>query len=405
MTTESEPVPDSDSDSDSVPVRGYAYMRHLVLKTKQRNEAKKLAPLTPDLEQLKVAFGEGMWEGIPKVLGTNGVVIVTGVFSDEECERHVEAIVDSVCQLSDGVSASDLSTWTPDRLLPQLTPGIFQCGIGHTKAAWRVRGDSRVREVFAAAYGREAGPLVGSLEMVKVWPPIPPFNAPCTPDWAHFDDPGNYDKCLQGQVVLANTQACLVCSPRSHMVYNRLANLRKGSGLNAEPNRSEAQAAVEAVGGLFQVPCVAPRGSMILFLSTTLHSARFMPDPDQVTHDAHDDDPYADDDDDDPDVHSAAIGDSWRGWRCVVFVAFRPKAGVSEAHIHDLLVAFQQNRITRHGGSLFPKKPWDCYAKASTSACTPRVREIFESIVERCEMPVATLRQELDDVVESTLGL
>jgi hypothetical protein len=197
------------------------------------------------------------------------------------------------------------------------------------------------------------------------------------------------------------------------MVYNRLANLRKGSGLNAEPNRSEAQAAVEAVGGLFQVPCVAPRGSMILFLSTTLHSARFMPDPDQVTHDAHD--PYADDDDDDdPDVHSAfadsaaagiAIGDSWRGWRCVVFVAFRPKAGVSEAHIHDLLVAFQQNRITRHGGSLFPKKPWDCYAKASTSTCTPRVREIFESIVERCEMPVATLRQELDDVVESTLGL
>ncbi len=167
--------------------------------------------------------------------------------------------------------------------------GLFQCRVGNVKAAWDLRCDERVHSVFRAAYsslrGRAVDDFTTSIDAVNVRPPVAPFyDADSSRDWAHFDltRPGMAYECVQGQVVLTDTTAGFRCSPRSHSIYEEIQ--RKVMHLPETDTRDwgllrpDAYPAVEemvkAIHGAFQIPILTRKGSMILWLSATLHSAK-----------------------------------------------------------------------------------------------------------------------------------
>lgn len=271
---------------------------------------------------------------IPLILGTYGVVVVTDVLAKDECDHHMEEIVGTVTKLSDGVSSHDLSTWTDERLMPQVKPGVFACGIGNSRPVWDVRTHPNVKDVYSLVYGTTD--LVPSIEMINVRPPISPYHDPTKPDWAHTDN-HKCDKCVQGQIVLSDTTACFVCSPKSHLICPKLVGFRRDHNINSDPeHRAEARKMVEAVGGAFQIPIIAPRGSIIIWLSSTLHSAKLMDEPTTPI--------------------LPTPSDPWLGWRCVIYLAYRPRIDVKPVHIDGLRMALEKNLTTRHTGDFFKVK-------------------------------------------------
>jgi hypothetical protein len=357
-------------------------------------------PLSKDLRERLVPLEDV--HRVPEVLGTNGVVFVTGVFSAGEARALAVELIDNVAAVSDGADPRRLSTWTQDRLLPQLKPGVFQ--FSNFAAAWKVRACKRVRTVFAAAHGQvlsskarkrmadsTAEPfvfddrdLVGSVEMVNVTAPVPPFHDPSAPDWAHFDNPKQFAECLQGHVALSPSTGCFVVSPRSHVVSAQLQAL--GMGINTDMGlRAQAQRLVEDAGGRFQVPCPVPPGTLVVFTSRTLHSNKTVDAPCEA-------------------LRTQWMAAVWRsmgvareegrypdGWRCVVYLAFRRKSAMNPTalrqHLAGLWTAFTTNRITKHSGRLFPEKGWDKYPSAAL--CSPEVRRIFDAITAGGQQPVA----------------
>jgi hypothetical protein len=263
--------------------------------------------------------------------------------------------------------------------MPQISPGVFNCGIGNTKAVWSVRLNPKVKQVYAQAYGTDD--LISSIDMINVKPPIEPFHDPDQIDWAHTDNHNMFDRCVQGQVVLSNTSAGPLCSPRSHLICSALLGFRRKHNINSDPEaRAEAKRMVELVGGKFQVPVIAPKGSVIMWLSSMLHSAKLMDRP----------------------VASESF-DGWKGWRCVVYLAYRPKIGVNKEHLAQLKLAYEKNLTTRHTGELFDAKDISKYP--DHEKYTAKIHEIYQSVVIDSMFPIEELRQELTLDVMTALGM
>ena len=348
-----------------------------VTALRQRHHGAPPPPLSEDLRELFVdARAEDFGAQFPATLATYGVAVATGVLDPDDCTAYTHGIVDTIARLSDGVDARDVDTWRdPARLLPQVSPGVFRCGVGNCAAVWAVRSDPRVVAVFAAAFGVPAHDLVTSVEMIHVRPPVPPFHDPAKSDWAHTDNHGLADMCLQGQVVLADAAfpeaAGFVCSPRSHVRCAELVRVRRECGsLNEGPGRARAAALVVEAGGRFQVPVHAPRGSVFVFLSSTLHSAK-LADPGVVSR------------------PPPAVPDPWFGWRCVVYVSYRPKVDVDLDHLKGLWRAVATNGVTRHTGIPFPPKALDEYPEAG--AYTPAVAHVHAQLTQESRFPFADM--------------
>lgn len=289
-------------------------------------------------------------ERVGAVLRSFGVCVVTDVLTPRECDAHCDALCWSLEQLSDGFTRRDLSTYEASVLPPMAAVGMFQSRLGAVRAAWEVRADPRVATLFEAAYSslRESPvtQFVTSIDGVNLRPPVPPYHDPQAQDWAHFDV-GRFGatlECVQGQVVLSDTSGCLRVSPKSHLLFEAIMGCMgfqdPGSVYDFVPLRpslyDRVATMVRGVGGQFQVPLFVPRGSVILWLSSTLHSAQTQSPPGTVQ----------------------LEGSPWADWRCVVYVCYRPKEEVDDDHLDRLQAAFRRNLCTNHSGkATFPSDP------------------------------------------------
>ena len=229
--------------------------------------------------------------------------------------------------------------------MPQTRPGLFQAGCA--SISWPIRSSLEIIGIFQQAYTRLRGEdvieLVSSLDAIHVRPPIKPFASPKTPDWAHFDQTlsENVFECVQGQVVLTNTTGSFCCSPKSHLVFAEFLKKHKKLGSPADwfmlpgPLYEGLKQTIQDVGGEWQIPVVAPQGSVILWLSSTLHSAVAI--------------------DKKSAIKKVDPTDPWNQWRCTFYVCHRPKKEVLPEHLERLQEAFKFNRTTNHWGTkLFP---------------------------------------------------
>mmetsp|Transcript_24937 Transcript_24937/g.69851 ORF Transcript_24937/g.69851 Transcript_24937/m.69851 type:complete len:266 (-) Transcript_24937:313-1110(-) len=227
---------------------------------------------------------------------------------------------------------------------------MFHSLVGNLPAVWGIRADPRIRKVFEAAYshlrGYDCTDFYCSMDGMTVHPPIGPFADEISTDWAHLDQ-SSYDApfwCIQGQVVLNNSTACFRASPKSHLVYTdllRASNVKDSSSKNwclfRQAQYDNVRKAIEDAGGAFQVPIRAERGSVILWLSSTVHSAIMHEFPKQKRK-PEKLDPYPD-------------------WRFVVYTCYRPKDDCFGDHRGRMIQCLKENRTTNHSGQkIFPKR-------------------------------------------------
>ncbi|EGD75579.1 hypothetical protein PTSG_06648 [Salpingoeca rosetta] len=277
---------------------------------------------------------------------SHGVVVVENVFTDAECNAAMDELADSLHALSPALTRKP-KTWTRENLPAGPRQGMYHSLVAQFPVVWDIRSDDRVHNVFQHAYsglrGREITRFVTSCDGINVKPPTAPFHDP-EKDWAHVDqthDTDNIFKCIQGQVVLTNTTAAFRCSPTSHHYLQELLDLDGGCRsavsdfhLFREDGCRAIAAYVRATGGAYQTCVHARKGSMILWLSSLVHSAKGQ-------------DKHAPIDRSDP----------WSQWRGVVYVCHRPREDVDEQHVNTLETAFASNRVTNHWGSkVFPKR-------------------------------------------------
>ncbi len=273
-----------------------------------------------------------------------GVVVVAGVFAPAECDAAMDEIVSAFERLSDGLDRREPATWTRANTPPQTRAGLYQAAVGNLATGWRFRADPRVRRLFTAVYsavrGRPVTDFIVSGDGLNLQPRWQRAAA-AEADWAHLDQTrGDAFRCAQGQAVLTDTAASLRASPRSHRAFADILAATGGPGAGDWRRFSAGayprlRALVEARGGAWQVPILAPKGSFILWASSVVHSARRAPaatPPDPA--------------------------DGWRGWRGVLYICYRPREEFSAAARRKRWRAFLENRVTNHWGTkLFPVNP------------------------------------------------
>lgn len=192
--------------------------------------------------------------------------------------------------------------------------GMYQGLVGHCPTIWKLR--EKVAPIFAEKWDCETTDLITSIDGASVFPPM--YRK--TNDWPHIDQTGEGLKCYQGQVVLTNTTASFVCTPRSHLKHQEVVDL-----YDAKDNWCKVPEAKELFDE-WQIPIIAKAGSMILWDSRLIHSAK--------RQDRGDD-----------------------SWRCVVYICQRPKSHYTKRNLTTIKNAAINGRTTNHWGSrTFPKK-------------------------------------------------
>jgi hypothetical protein len=302
---------------------------------------------------------------LPELLKHWGVVVITDVFSPEECEESMNHLVNYVEELSDGFDHKNpKDTWIKERIPPAVRDGLFQCMIGNLPAVTAIRADPRVQKIFTIIYsnlrGKPVTEFVSSLDGVNIRPPVPPYYNESMTDWAHIDISRRdaMFECVQGQVVLTSTSASFRCSPRSHLIYEKLL-FEYGSGEHAAEwcmfntkYYDQLAKEVEAIGGKWQIPIIVPIGSMILWFSSTIHSARLQSPPETIK----------------------LVEGKWKDWRGVIYTCLRPKDEIDDDHIFRLKSAYRNNLCTNHWGKkIFSTTP----ATQKKTVYVPKIREFM----------------------------
>lgn len=307
----------------------------------------------------RVSFNDPHWAtAFPLLFTEQGVVVITDVFTAEECDGWMDGIVSAFGRLSPGLDRRAAATWTRANLPPQTRVGLYQAAVANLAPLWQIRTDPRVSRIYEVLYsalkGRPITDFVVSGDGLNLKPNgVGPYGA--TKDWPHLDQTwGQPFRCVQGQAVLTNTTASLRASPKSHQAFGRILTATGGTSKDDWRKFSDEEVAtvrplVEAAGGRWQVPILAPRGSFVVWASSVVHSARYQEGPEPA-------DPR----------------DPRRGWRGAVYICMRPRGEFTEAALQKRRKAFEDNRVTNHWGTkVFPANPNARYGPAPAALTAP----------------------------------
>ena len=293
---------------------------------------------------------------IMRIYKKYGIVVIENVLADEKCDGYVDKIMDCFEGFGTGIRRKDQKTWTRDSLPPQTRPGMFQALCANFPPVWDVRTEQNIQTVYQEVYTRlrnkKVTDMIVSGDAINVKPSqVGPFYSDSIKDWPHLDQTfGDVFKCVQGQMVLTNTTACFLATPGSHKQYNKL---REEFGIK-DADRSNwykfSDEDIEKAKKLFkhwQIPIRAKKGSLILWTSTTIHSAQYA--------------------EKNPKVPVTKTKDKYYNWRCVVYVCYRPREDFTAQEIRKRYECYKNNRTTNHWSTkVMPKNPVGRYVGLST---------------------------------------
>ena len=265
---------------------------------------------------------------IRQKLDEYGLAIIENVIPDDKCDEYVKTSVDWLGKLIKPLSRAP-ETWTFENLPSGPRKGMMQSIISHSPVAWELR--EKLYPLFSALHGTKD--LITSLDGATILPPIQGSNK----DWPHIDQTKSEDdiKCFQGQVVLTNTTACFRCTPKSHLKHKEIVETLEINRKNQWYKFKDID--ISTISPWFdewQIPIQVSKGSIILWRSTTIHSAKYV---------------------DDPKIYKPLY--SWDGWRCVYYICMRPKKQFTKTGLKTIKKAALEGRTTNHWGTkTFPKR-------------------------------------------------
>ena len=251
-------------------------------------------------------------------LKTDGYCVVPNVLSHSQCEEYIKDIWTWMADLGTGLQQDDPKTWGKDRW-PFADRGIVSYpDPSQAPFVWKARAESRVLQVFETAWGTRE--LVTSLDRFNISKPATVAAArknvnPNAALWLHLDQPLSADhqfadseyerswqakSCIQGFLNLEDTDstdAGLIVIPKSHRSHSDIMNhifyphedhskpLTGQERIELEQKRADFCAKNKAPffkdkqkGALLKYysihHVVAPKGSLILWDSRTIHCNR-----------------------------------------------------------------------------------------------------------------------------------
>jgi hypothetical protein len=300
--------------------------------------------LVTDLSQLK------------SMLDTNGVAIVPGVLSEQECFQLESGMWDFFEHITSDWSSTDQDselkpvnrnkpeTW---RQLFELQPKKGQLyqhfDIGHSQFAWDVRQNPNVAEVFASIYSVPSNDLLVSYDGASFH--MPPeitgrgyaqseANAPTHHVDQSFGAPDL--RCVQGWVTardIDDGDATLSFIPKSHNLHVQFGNEHPETKALKKHwysmSDEEQQWYLDHGEPIRRIRC--PKGSVVLWDSRTVHcgvqSLRTRVKP---------------------------------NIRCITYVCYQPRSYATEKQLKNKQKRFTEMRTTSHWpvpAIVFPKEP------------------------------------------------
>merc|ERR1712013_455710 len=189
------------------------------------------------------------------------------------------------------------------------------------------------KPIYSELRGEEVDEFVCSLDGINIQPNVS-RDISHEKDWPHCDQTRRDDifKCVQGQVVLTNTQACFRASPKSHHHFVQIMetcsypdNNSNWAKFTDEKLKIIKQNILEPNQVNFQVPIRSSKGSVVLWFSSTIHSAMSSGVKEKATH-----------------------ADPFKGWRGVVYVCYRPLQEFTAGELNVLEQCINGNKGTNH---------------------------------------------------------
>lgn len=301
-----------------------------------------------NMKELIISLNDNNFESrAVEIFKKYGVLAVTDVFDEKFCNDKMDEIVSAFEYLGTNIDRNNIKeTWTKYNLPPQTRPGMFQVFFGHLQGVWDIRNSDSTHYIFSTLYSalREENitEFATSFDGMFILPRESGQYAESSKDWAHIDQTFRKQPfaCIQGEAVLTNTTAAFRCTPGSCHIYEKFLD-EEGIGQNDKSNWckfknvNKIKEICEKKNLKWQIPLRVPKGSMIFWTSTTIHSAMYpskneKPDP----------------------------RDFWKGWRGVVYVCFRPKKEFTKRALKQRKKNLENNRLTYHwGDKTVPKTP------------------------------------------------
>lgn len=289
---------------------------------------------------------------LPTLLKQYGVVVIENVFTNKECNEWMESILNDFEKIGKDIDKDDSEAWSKakENLPPQTRYGLYQALMGNLPAVWKIRKHKHMLPIFKKLYTdlrkKEINDYICSLDGINIQPNVKHRDVR---DWPHADQTDRSDiyKCIQGQAVLTNTSASFVATPKSHKYFERYLDIAKVSKFDKsnwikfnDKVLPKVKNYLERRGCQWQIPIKAKKGSFIVWLSSTIHSASSVSQ-----------------------VMKPTKLDPYKGWRGVVYVCYRPKEEFTLAQIKKIEAMIKNNRLTNHWATkMFPKVPGGMYA-------------------------------------------
>lgn len=320
---------------------------------------------------------------------SDGVVVITDVIDAPDCDTYMDNIIDDFVKLNTGIKKDDIiNTWKDENLPSQTRAGLFQALMSNLQSVWAIRSNNNISNIFEILYtklrNKPITDFIVSGDGINIKPGVVgPFVTPNTKDWAHVDQttPNDIYKCIQGQAVLTNTSASFVATPKSHLSFDQILKELKISTTDKSNWIKFTEDQLKIVKNIipnnnWQLPILAPKGSFIVWSSTTIHSARLQSAYTEPT-----------------------INDKYYGWRGVVYVCYRPKSEMDDKHVKKRKEIYDNNRVMNHWSTkMFSKKPGMTYNMKKNNDMEKLLNDPL-LVYEKLNKPI------LDDKQKKLIGL
>lgn len=269
---------------------------------------------------------------INNVLDEYGVCVVRGYITNEEADKHFEDMKNWMIGLNIGLT-EDPKTWKMKNMPVGPRWGMYQSIVSNAPTFFDLR--EKVKPVFESIWG--TSDLICTLDGASIFP----YKADDGKRWPHIDQTIEGRISFQSQIVLTNTSASFMCTPKSHKLHDELLkNIRpkkknwykfRLTGVPIEDEVNFTDEDKDEININNHIPIVVSKGSVIIWDSRLIHSAR---------------------------RHGECVNDvlNRSQYRCVLYICMRPRDHYSKANLKSIKKAVVEGRTTNHWGNLFPVK-------------------------------------------------
>lgn len=304
-------------------------------------------------------FFDEIWDIINKF----GVVVIDGVFTNNQCDRRAKRIVDGFIKINPNIDVSNSElpkNWNASNIPPETRMGLFQHSSAYFPGVLDVRTNKRIRQIFTEIYSRslrrqrpdyKKDNLIYTPDGINVLPPHRIKRI--RDDWAHVDQPYvDKDLCYQSTISLSDSSAGFRCTPMSHLIHKWICDKYKQDNEKKDLNKwikfdqndyemirnYLCDVIPEFNPSMWQVCIPSTRGRLIIWNSALIHSAY----PNQISL---------------SELKQRFPEQPYLGWRISVYVCYRPLEDFSDTQYQRLIKHMMNRRGTNHWGiKVFAKK-------------------------------------------------